>query len=278
MTDRDFAWVRDFLRASAGLSLDEDKAYLARYRLEPIARREGFASLSALISHLAIAKRNGLHARVLEAMTTNETSFFRDPPLFEALRSRILPALLDARRPERRLVAWSAACSSGQEIYSLAMLLNDDLSPALSGWQVELLGSDLSASMIERARAGLYSQLEVNRGLPATRLLGYFDKEGLGWRLRPELRRAVDFRVLNLLDSWSGLPAPDLLLLRNLLIYLGDDVRRALLRKVHGFLRPGGLLVLGASESLLGCEDAFERLDFGTCSAYRPLLRERMAP
>lgn len=278
MTDLEFAWVRNFLRAAAGICLDEDKAYLAEFRLGPLACREGFASLSSLIAHLAGSAPNGLHARVVEAMTTNETSFFRDVQPFEAIRSRVLPKLIERRQEERRLVVWSAACSSGQEAYSLAMVFRDGFAATLEAWNVRILGSDLSSAMIERASAGLYTQLEVNRGLPAACLLRYFEKEGLGWRVRPEIRRAVEFRVLNLLEEWTLLPAPDLVLLRNALIYLSGDVRRSLLRRLRRFLRPGGILVLGAAETILGTDDDFELLDFGSCSMYRPVFREGSAP
>ena len=270
MNDRDFAWVRTFLHERAGLWLDDDKAYLAEFRLEPVARREGFASLSSLIDHLARSPVNGLHSRVIEAMTTNETSFFRDVHPFNTIRGWVLPKLIDLRKDERRLVVWSAACSSGQELYSLAMILRDEFAAALNGWDVRLIGTDLSAAMISRARAGLYTQLEVNRGLPAVCLLNHFEKRGLDWGLRPEILRQVEFRVLNLLESWTDLPAPDVVLLRNLLIYMTDDVRRALLARVRRFLRPGGVLVLGAAESLLGQDEGYERLDFETCSVYRP--------
>lgn len=277
MNERDFAWVRDFVRAGAGLQLDDDKAYLAEFRLEPLARGEGFPSLSTMIAHLASSGANGLHARVLEAMTTNETSFFRDVFPFDSLRNWILPKLIELRRGERRLAVWSAACSSGQEIYSLAMLLRDEFPEVLSGWDVRLQGTDLSSAMIARAKAGRYTQLEVNRGLPASCLLNHFEKDGLHWRLREDLRRRVELRVLNLLEDWSALPAPDLVLLRNALIYMSEPVRKSILERLRRFLRPGGVLMLGAAESLLGLESSFERLDLGTCSVYRPVFREGSA-
>ena len=269
MDDRDFAWLRGFLRERAGLLLDDDKAYLAKFRLEPLAQREGFSSLSSMIAQLSAAPSNGLHARTLEAMTINETSFFRDAHPFEALRTRILPELLELRREERRLVLWSAACASGQEPYSLAMLLSDQFAGVLAGWEVRLVGSDLASATIDRARAGLYSQLEVNRGLPASCLLNHFEKEGLDWRIRPEIRKRVELQVLNLLDDWAGLPAPDVILLRNALIYMAEDVRRSILARIRRFLRPGGVLLLGAAETILGQEAEFERVQFGTCCAYR---------
>lgn len=277
MNERDFAWVRDFVRAGSGLCLDDDKAYLAEFRLEPLARGEGFPSLPAMIAHLASSAANGLHVRVLEAMTTNETSFFRDVHPFDAIRGWILPRLVDRRREERRLAIWSAACSSGQELYSLAMILRDEFPMVLSGWDVRLTGTDLSAAMIARAKAAAYTQLEVNRGLPASCLLNHFEKQGLNWRVHEEIRRRVEFRVLNLLEDWSSLPSPDLVLLRNALIYMSEDVRRSILERLRRFLRPGGILVLGAAETLLGQEDAFERIDLGTCAAYRPILREGSA-
>jgi chemotaxis protein methyltransferase CheR len=150
------------------------------------------------------------------------------------------------------------------------MILRDEFSATLSGWDVRLIGSDLSAAMVARARAGLYTQLEVNRGLPAVCLLNHFEKQGLDWSLKPEIARQAEFRVLNLLETWTDLPAPDVVLLRNLLIYMTADVRRALLGRIRRFLHPGGVLVLGAAESLLGQDEGYERLDFETCSVYRP--------
>jgi len=270
VNDREFAWVRSFVRSAAGLMLEDEKRYLADFRLEPLARREGFDSVSALIGRMSGGVPNGLHAKVLEAMTTNETSFFRDLHPFEALRTQVLPGLIERRRPERRLVFWSAACASGQEPYSLAMLLRDHFAAALNGWDVRVVGTDLSPSMIGRAREGLYSQLEVNRGLPAAGLLTHFQKEGLQWRVRPELRRGLEFGILNLLDEWHAVPQPDVILLRNALYYMAEDVRRGILARVRRFLRPDGLLLLGAAEMLLAPDEDFDRVDLGTCSAYRP--------
>lgn len=273
MNDLDFAWVRGFIREAAGLRLDDDKRYLAEFRLEPLARREGFPSLSAMISKISTGTPNGLHARVLEAMTTNETSFFRDLHPFEALRTQVLPGLIERRAAERRLVIWSAACASGQELYSVAMLLRDHFAAPLYGWNLRLIGTDVSAGMVARARDGVYSQIEVNRGLPASCLVNHFDKEGLNWRVRPQLRDGVEFSTLNLLDEWSYLPTPDVILLRNALYYMAEEVRASILSRIARFLRPGGILVLGAAEMIPAPYDEFERIDLGACSMYRPVAR-----
>ena len=271
MNERDFAWIRDFVRAGSGLCLDDDKAYLAEFRLEPLARGEGFPSLSTLIAHLATSCPNGLHARVLEAMTTNETSFFRDVHPFDAIRGWILPKLIERRRDERRLVLWSAACSSGQEPYSLAMILRDEFPAVLSGWDVRLTGTDLSAGMIARAKAATYTQLEVNRGLPAPMLVRHFTRAGSEWEVAPALRRMVTATECNLAAPLPRMGPFDVVYLRNVLIYFDLPTKQVILRRVRELMRPDGWLFLGAAETTLGVDDSWERVVVGRSSAYRPL-------
>lgn len=256
MTEEDFAFFRALLRRRSGLALGADQAYLLEARLAPLCRGAGLPSLSALVAHLRLRPDPALEASVVEAMTTNETLFFRDRTAFDALRDDILPALLAARAERRHLRIWCAAASTGQEPYSVAMLLAD-MQSALAGWRVEILATDISAEAIFRARAGVYSQFEVQRGLPIRRLLRDFTQSGAGWTIAPELRRAVEFRVFNLLDGFEPLGRFDLILCRNLVIYLDGASRATLLGKLSAALAPDGVLCLGASEVSVGLSPPF---------------------
>jgi chemotaxis protein methyltransferase CheR len=267
LNQADFDYLRALVKRRSAIALDDGKGYLVEARLGPLAGREGFGSLEALVAALRIGPVNGLHQQVVEAMTTNETSFFRDAHPFEGLQKVVLPELIRRRAAERRLAVWCAACSTGQEPYSVALLVREHF-PELVGWDVRILGSDLSREVLERARQGRYSQAEVNRGLPARLLVKYFRKEGLDWQLADEVRRLVEFRPLNLAEAWPPLPAADLLLLRNVLIYFDGEARRDVLNKVRRVLRPGGALLLGGVENALDA-DGFERVPLERCAYYR---------
>lgn len=252
MTEADFAFLARFLRERSGLDLAPGKRYLAESRLGPVCRNAGIATLGDLARRLRAGSDAVLEHAVVEAMATHETSFFRDKLPFDALRTEILPGLIEARAASRRLRIWSAAASTGQEAYSLAMLTHD-LAPALEGFQVEILGTDLSRAAIARARAGLYSQLEVQRGLPILKLLHHFSQvEGQGWRISEDLRKAVDFRVFNLLDDTRRFGIFDLVLCRNVLIYLDAAAKAKLLSKLARALAPDGAICLGTPESVMG--------------------------
>jgi len=261
MTTGEFSYLQSLLHLHTGIVLEAGKEYLAESRLAPLARHAGFDSLAEMIAQLRTRSPNGLHRQVIEAMTTNETFFFRDFPAFQALKSRLLPELIEKRALERRLSVWCAACSSGQEPYSVAMILHD--LPGITGWQRRILGTDLSEAMLDRARAGRYSQLEINRGLPAPLLVRHFTREGLEWEIGSDLRAAVEFRRMNLSDPWPALPPMDLVLMRNVLIYLGSETRARVLERVRAVLADGGYLLLGGAEGTLGIDDAFERVDLG---------------
>jgi chemotaxis protein methyltransferase CheR len=248
----------------------EGKEYLVTSRLQPIIEREGLGSIGGLVERLRIEPNGVLAARVVEAMATNETLFFRDPTVFDTLRRQLLPEIIAARAPERQLTEWSAACSTGQEPYSLAMLLDTELGAALRGWQVTILGTDLSADSLERARNGVYSQLEVDRGLPPGYRARYFRREGSIWRLDERLRRMVELRQLNLKSGdWHLRTPPDLVLLRNVLYYFAAADKRAILARVRRAMRPRGALVLGSTESL-GDDDGFTLARVGPVEIYRP--------
>ncbi len=264
----DFEYVRRLVRERAAIVLEDGKAYLAESRLVPVAREEGFASVAELIARIRSERFGRLHRKVVEAMTTNETSFFRDVAPFEALRTVGFPELLARRATERVLHVWCAAASTGQEPYSVAMLLREHF-PELATWTVRLLATDLSTEVLARARAGRFTQLEVNRGLPASCLVRYFERDGAYWVLGEEVRRMVEFRELNLAEPWPPLPPMDVVLLRNVLIYFDLDTKRAVLGRLRRVLRADGWLFLGGAETTLNVDDAFERVQVGRASAYR---------
>jgi chemotaxis protein methyltransferase CheR len=264
----EFSFVCDLVRQRSAIVLEPGKEYLVESRLSALARGEGFGSLDQFLAELRTQPANGLHQRVVEAMTTNETTFFRDLHPFDALRQVALPELLRLREADRQLVIWSAACSSGQEPYSLAMLLKE-MGPALAGWTVRIIATDLSTEMLARARQGRFSQIEMNRGLPAQYLVKYFKKQGLEWQVSDDIRQMVEFRELNLAEAWPLLPAPDVVFMRNVLIYFGMETKRAILGRVRCLMRPDGYLFMGGAETTLNLDDAYQRVPIGKTICYR---------
>jgi chemotaxis protein methyltransferase CheR len=260
-------FIRTMLQQRAGIVLDREKGYLVEMRLGALARREGFATLNGLIAEVRRGESE-LTSRVVEAMTTNETSFFRDVHPFDALRKVILPDLIRRRATERSLRIWCAACSSGQEPYSIAMLLRDHF-PSLATWNMRLVATDLSVDMIERARQGRYSALEVHRGLTPELLARHFMRQGEEWHVRDEIKRVVEFRTLNLLGPWPGLGSLDLVLLRNVLIYLDQASKQSVLARLRNMLRPDGCLMLGSAETTLHIDEAFEVVQQERTTCYR---------
>lgn len=256
ITPAAFAYVRDLVARESAISLDDRQYYLVEARLAPLARAEGMSSVDALVAWLRTHGDSGLRSQVIDAMTTNETSFFRDPQAFGTLERTILPDLIARRAAERRLRIWSAACSTGQEPYSVAMLIIDEF-PQLSGWDVRIMATDLSRVALERARAARYSQQEVNRGLPARRLVRHFTRDGTSWVLSDRVRRLVTVQQLNLSAPWPALPAIDLVLLRNVLIYFAAAAKQTVLDRVAGVLRHDGWVLLGAAESTLNITTRF---------------------
>lgn len=272
-----FDFVRTLVRKRSGIVLGAEKDYLIQARLTTLSRKEGFDSITelldqtqSLLDQLDADSQNVLSEKVVEAMTTNETSFFRDQHPFECLRNHVLPDLLSRRATERSLNIWSAACSTGQEPYSVAMVLQEHF-PELRDWQVELIASDLAAKCLERARQGKYSQMEVSRGLPAPRLAKFFWRQGLDWIVRDDLRRMIDFRKINLLDEELDLAVPqiDIVFLRNVLIYFDKETSQQILGSIRRVLRPDGYLFLGGAETTLFLDDAFERVPLNQAGCYR---------
>ena len=256
MKDADFYFIAGLLKERSGLFLTPEKIYLLDARLLPIARKHGFAGLEELFNALRTGWHEAIASDVVDAMTTNETSFFRDQHPFEALRKHVLPGLIKRRENQRSLRIWSAACSTGQEPYSLAMVLRDDF-PQLAGWRIEILGTDLSPSVLERARAGTYSTFEVQRGLPIKLLLRHFEETPNGWRIKDELRRDIRFAPVNLLHALNALGTFDIVFCRNVLIYFDRTTKAAAFERIADRLAPDGALFLGGSESIFGVSDRF---------------------
>jgi chemotaxis protein methyltransferase CheR len=261
MADYDF--VRRLAADESALALGDQKGYLVEARLAPIAEREGCASVTDLVTRLRTGSA-ALRADVVESLTTNETSFFRDVHPFEALRQVIIPAALEANRG-RPLSVWSAASAAGQEAYSVALLMREHF----PGARVTILATDLSRRVLDQAEAGRFSQLEVNRGLPVALLVKHFDRRGREWQLHDEVRRMVTFRQLNLAGPLDRVPPMDVVFLRNVLIYFHAQAKQALLERVTQILRPDGYLFLGAAETTYGLHDRYERATIGRSTCYR---------
>jgi chemotaxis protein methyltransferase CheR len=273
MGANDFEYLQELVRRGSAIVLEAGKEYLVESRLSSVARDEGFPSIDQLVVTLRRTQANGLHRKVIEAMTTNETAFFRDLHPFDALRAHLIPELMLRRAAQRQLTIWCAACSTGQEPYTIAMLLREHF-PALAGWQVSILGTDLSKDVLERAKAARYSQAEVNRGLPAAFLVKYFRKQNIQWQVVDEIRCAVEFRELNLNDIWSGVPPCDLVFMRNVLIYFDVETRKTILTKLRRVLRPDGYLFLGAAETTMSLDDAYQRVVLAKTGYYRLASQE----
>jgi chemotaxis protein methyltransferase CheR len=261
MTGQDFDYLRALFFERSAVVLEPGKEYLVETRLAPIVRQLNLTSISDLVTRLRTAPANGLEARVVEALVTTETSFFRDLHPFEALRKTILPELLARRREERRLSIWCAAAASGQEPYSIALLLWEHFRDLVAGWKVTLLATDLSREMLARAREGRYNQIEVNRGLPAGLLVKHFQQHGTSWQLNANIRELVEFQDLNLARPWPFLPRMDLIVLRNVMIYFNVDTKKAILGRVARLLNPDGYLLLGGAETTFNLDDSYRRVE-----------------
>jgi len=260
-----YRFLQQHVYSQAGIVLEEDKHYLFESRLTPIVRQLGLGSINDLCALIQATRESEVGLRVVEAMTTNETYFFRDPAHYEAIRTVLLPRLKEARRETRKLRFWSAASSTGQEAYSLAMLLLDD---AFGDWNIQILGTDFSSQVLERARSGKYQQIEVNRGLPAALLVKYFRRSGMDWQLSEPVRRMARFETIDLRKSMRALGPFDLVFCRNVLIYFDAATRKEILKELHGTLFRGGWLLLGGAETAFGVEEWFERQTVGSATVY----------
>jgi chemotaxis protein methyltransferase CheR len=260
-------YLSTLVRDRAAIVLEPGKEYLALTRLDPVARKAGLGSVTELVAHLRRGEST-LHEEVVDALTTNETSWFRDQHPWDSLRLTILPELIEQKRNSRTLQIWCAGCSTGQEPYSLAMLLQEHF-PELATWNISIVGTDISQAVLDRARAGRYGQLEVNRGLPAHMLVRHFEREGMEWVIEDPIRTRVRFQRHNLVGPWPAFPPFDLIMMRNVMIYFDLETKRTLLARVRDALAPGGLLLLGGSESTFNIDETYgRRLDHKTAWYY----------
>lgn len=260
-----YRFLQEHVYSRSGIVLEQDKHYLFESRLGPIVKQHGLGSIDDLCALIRATSNREVGLQVAEAMTTNETYFFRDPAHYEAFRTVLLPRLRELRRETRMLRFWSAAASTGQEAYSLAMLL---LEEGLGDWNIQILGTDFSSHVLERARAGRYQQIEVNRGLPARLLLKYFKRAGVEWQIGEMVRRMVRFETIDLRKSMRALGPFDLVFCRNVLIYFDAATRKSIMNEIHGTMFRGGWLLLGGAEPAFGFEDTFDKQSVGTATIY----------
>jgi chemotaxis protein methyltransferase CheR len=257
MNVNDFEFIAQLLYQRSGLVITQEKAYLLESRLNPVARKWDLDGIDALIAALRSKKDEKLTVDVTEAMTTNESFFFRDNRPFDQFKDIVLPHMLEARGSRKQLRIWSAACSSGQEAYTLAMILKEEAAK-LAGWKIDIIATDLSTEILNKAKEGLYSQFEVQRGLPITLLMKYFSQEGEKWRISEDIRRMVTYKPFNLLENPAALGHFDVVFCRNVLIYFDQVTKRQVLARVAQIMPADGFLYLGGAETVLGISDSFE--------------------
>ncbi len=263
-----FDYIRDTLHQQTAIRLMDNKEYLVETRLSVLARKNGLRNVDALVDQLKVPGSSRLWHEVVDAMTTNETSFFRDVKPFEVLRDKVFPALTEKSQDTRQLHMWSAASASGQEAYSIAMLW-DEIRNQYPLWDLEILATDISSTMLERGREGSYSDLEVIRGLSERRLSENFKRSGQRWVVNQQLKKNVNFQYLNLIHAWPTLPKMDIVFIRNVLVYFDHPTKCNLFAKVRKILKPNGFLFLGGAESALTIDDQFERVFDSGGSCYR---------
>jgi len=269
ITRNEFNYIRNLVREQSALVLEPGKEYLVESRLHLLALREGAASIQELLVRLHADRSGGLQRKLVEAMITAETTFFRDIRPFDSLRRAVLPELLARRTSDRTLNIWCAATSAGQEPYSIAMMLREDF-PHSVGRNIRFIASDISRELLKRAREGRYSQIEVNRGLPAAMLVKYFRKDGSEWQIHPAIRGMVEFQEINLAKPWPPLPRMDIILMRNVLIYFDIETKKIILRRARRLLKTDGYLFLGGSETTIGLDDGFEPISGDRPCCFRP--------
>jgi chemotaxis protein methyltransferase CheR len=271
LSKEDFSFVSGQVFKESGIVLESDKDYLVDARLTAVIRKLGIATIEELVRKLRAPGSAPLMHTVVEAMTTNETSFFRDIKPFDALKKSVLPELIKRRAAAKSLSIWCAASSSGQEPYTIAMSLCEAV-PDLANWKLKFVATDLSKQMVDRCKAGKFSQIEINRGLPAPLLVKYFKQTGVDWEIDPKLRKMIDFRELNLLGAWSGLQNLDIVFIRNVLIYFDTQTKRTILGRIKRLLNPDGYLFLGGAETTLNLDEGFDRLpvDRSGCYVIKP--------
>ncbi len=260
-----YRFLQEHVYSKVGIVLEENKHYLFESRLAPIVRQLGLGTINDLCALLQASSATEVGRQVVEAMTTNETYFFRDPTHYDAIRTVLMPRLIEERRQTKKLRFWSAAASTGQEAYSLAMLL---LGLGLGDWNIQILGTDFSSQVLERARSGKYQQIEVNRGLPAAMLVKHFRQCGVDWQLSEAVRRMVTFETIDLRNSMRALGPFDLVFCRNVMIYFDAQTKRNIMKELHGTMFRGSWLLLGGVETAFGLEEWFDRQSVGNATVY----------
>lgn len=259
MRDQDFDLFANLLRSGSGLSIGPDKQYLLETRLTPLALKHGLGGLDALADEIRFKKPKQLIESVIESMTTNESFFFRDTTPFDIMKNQVLPKLREKRAERKQIKIWCGAASTGQEPYSLAMMFAED-AQRWAGWDIQILGTDISTEALARAQEGSYSQFEVQRGLPVDHMLKYFTQTGERWTINDDIKRRVQFKPFNLLDSYAGLGRFDVVFLRNVLIYFDAPTKSAVFEKVRGVMEKDASLFLGAAETVLGVTEQFRAI------------------
>ncbi|WP_447968337.1 CheR family methyltransferase [Nitrospira sp. M1] len=275
LSEAEMQFISDLVREHSAIVVEAKKEYLVRARLDPIVKEEGLTSITDLVSQLRGTPYGQLHRRIIEAMTTNETSFFRDLTPFEALRDTVLPDLMKKRAGSKYVNIWCGASSSGQEPYTMALVIRELFSD-IDSWSIKIFATDISTEMLHRCKEGKYSQLEVNRGLPVKLLLKYFSKRGLCWHVNDQLRKMIEFKEMNLVGQWLPFPKLDIVFLRNVLIYFDVETKKRILAKIREHMSPDGYLFLGGSETTLNLDPGFERVSICNTSCYRlrPVMKD----
>ncbi|WP_133137767.1 CheR family methyltransferase [Legionella rowbothamii] len=266
MDNNNFEFIRQFIKAETAIVLEPTKEYLVECRLTPISKELGFASLDELIHAFKRQPREEIKLKIIDAMTINETLFFRDIHPFELLKTKIFPEL-KAKKSNKKVDIWCAAASSGQEPYTIAMILKE-LSSQFQGWSINIIASDISEKMLAKAKEGLYNQMEVNRGLPLTYLTQFFEKKGPNWQINKEIRDMVTFQKINLINPWA-IPKMDLVFMRNVLIYFNIDTKKEIVKRVEATLNPEGYLFLGGAETTIWINNQFVRVGIDKFPCYQ---------
>ncbi|GJM00627.1 MAG: chemotaxis protein methyltransferase [Methyloligella sp.] len=256
MTPRDFDYLRTLLKSASGLVLTDDKQYLIESRLLPVAKKLKYETIDAMVAELRRSEATSLKNQIVEAMTINESFFFRDKTPFDNFENIMLPKLLEAKKAQKHLRIWSAAASTGQEAYSLSMIMQE-YAAELEGWRIEIIGTDLCSEALEKAKAGLYSQFEVQRGMPVKYLVKNFKQVGSMWQVNSKIKSSVQYRQFNLLNSFNLLGRFDIIFCRNVLIYFDKETKSDIIERMGKQTNPNCYLVLGASETLVGLNDSF---------------------
>ena len=268
LCQQDLDYIRNIVQTRSAILLEPEKAYLVQSRLDPLVKREGLASLTELVQKLRQSPYGALHKKVVEAMTTNETSFFRDLTPFQVLREQLLPEIIARKGHSKRLNMWCGASSSGQEPYSVLFTILEHFSE-LKDWAIQFIATDISEEMLAKCREGIYSQLEVNRGLPDSYLMKFFSKKCTGWQVHEDIRRQIDFKPMNLAGPWLSFPTLDLVFLRNVMIYFDGETKKQILGNIRKYLDPNGYLLLGGSETTINLDNQYERVAINGASCYR---------